>query len=81
MRVTHAAKGLIGALHTTPWFYPLGTGLFLVLVAAGFCYTASKFSKSFESADGCLVLLLGLVGFVFGAAGFICVCLGLFGWF
>ena len=81
VRINHAAEGLIGALHTTPWFYALSTGLFLVLVAAGFCYAASKFSKSFESADGCLVLLFGMVGFIFGVTGVICVCLGLFGWF
>ena len=68
-------------METTPWFQALGVGLLLVLVSALFCYLSSRYSKSLNRADGCLVLLFAVVGFVFGVAGFVCVCLGLFGWF
>jgi len=76
----HAAEGLIGALDTAPWFHAVLIGLFLVGTAAGLFYIAGKISKP-NTADGCLVMLLGAVGFVFGVTGFICLCLGFFGWF
>lgn len=77
----NAAQGLLGEMHSTPWFIALGTGLALVVISAGFLFLARTFSRSMDSPDGCLVLLFGVVGFVFGVCGFVCVCLGLFGWF
>jgi hypothetical protein len=78
---SHAAEGLIGSLDTTPWLYPLVIGLVLIFVSALLFRAADRFTKGGASSDGCINVLLVMVGLVLGATGFICLCLGLFGWF
>lgn len=76
--MTLAVGGLIGAMNTTPWYVPMGVGLLIVMIAAGFFWGSHQVDQKLNGG-GCLSALLGLLGLVFALTGIVAILAGLFG--
>lgn len=78
MSTVLATGGLLGALDTTPWYFCIAYGLALITIAAGLFWLANSRENSGLSA-GCLPVLIGALGIVFGLTGFTALFIGFFG--